>query len=77
MVVDPTSHEVTLTYGSTGADDLGLVLTIVGILVVVELIRRRSFIAGWSPLGHRRDAAAAGRDSLWRHERPRCRLQGV
>ncbi|HXQ62668.1 MAG TPA: hypothetical protein VN796_10060 [Acidimicrobiales bacterium] len=51
MVVDPTSHDVTLTYGSTGADHLGLVLTIVGILVLVVLIRRRWLVAGWSPLG--------------------------
>jgi hypothetical protein len=50
MVVDPTSHNVTLTYGSTGADHVGLVLTLVGLLVVAELVRRRSLAAGWSPL---------------------------
>ncbi len=50
MVVDPTSHTVTLTYGSTGADHAGLVLTLVGLLVVAEMVRRRSLVAGWSPL---------------------------
>ncbi|MGH9018071.1 MAG: hypothetical protein ACRDY1_10035, partial [Acidimicrobiales bacterium] len=54
MVVDPSSHTVTLTYGATAADHLGLLLSIVGVLVVVELARRRSFLAGWSPLGRRR-----------------------
>lgn len=54
MVVDPTSHKVTLTYGSTAGDHLGLALTIVGVLVLVALIRRRSVIAGWSPLGRTR-----------------------
>ena len=50
MVVDPSSHTVTLTYGSSRADDLGLVLTLVGILLLVELIRRRTLVAGWSAL---------------------------
>jgi hypothetical protein len=50
MVVDPTSHTVTLTYGSSHADDLGLGLTVVGLLVLVELIRRRALVAGWSAL---------------------------
>jgi hypothetical protein len=54
MVVDPTSHNVTLTYGSTKADHLGLILTIIGILVLVELVRRRPFSAAWSPLSLRR-----------------------
>ncbi len=53
MLVDPTSKNVTLTYGSTGADHLGLVLTIAGLLIVLELIRRRSFFSGWSPLAAR------------------------
>jgi len=50
MVVDPTSHDVTLTYGATGADHVGLGLTLVGIIVLVVLFRRRSFAAAWSPL---------------------------
>jgi len=54
MVVDPTSHNVTLTYCSTGADYLGLILSIIGILVLVELVRRRSFAAAWSALSVRR-----------------------
>jgi hypothetical protein len=53
-VVDPTSHDVTLTYGSSSADYLGLILTLLGILVLVELVRRRPFSAAWSPLARRR-----------------------
>ena len=53
MVVDPTSHTVTLTYGSTKADRVGLVLSIVGLLILAELIRRRTFQSGWSPLWSR------------------------
>jgi hypothetical protein len=60
MVVDPTSHEVTLTYGSTGADHLGLILSVLGVLVVAELIRRRSLAAGWSPLGNRSRRGSGG-----------------
>jgi len=41
MVVVPTSHHVTLSYGSTGAGQLGLVLTLAGVVVVVVLVRRR------------------------------------
>jgi hypothetical protein len=54
MVVDPTSHDVTLTYGSSSANDLGTVLTVVGILVLVVLIRRRALFAGWSAFVGRR-----------------------
>jgi hypothetical protein len=53
MVVDPTSHTVTLTYGSTKADKIGLVLSLVGLLVLAELVRRRSLESGWSPLWSR------------------------
>lgn len=42
MVVVPTSHDVTLSYGTTGAGWLGLVLTLVGVGLVVVLWRRRS-----------------------------------
>jgi len=41
MVVVPTSHHVTVTYGSTGAGRLGLVLTVVGLVVLAVLVRRR------------------------------------
>jgi hypothetical protein len=54
MVVDPTSHTVTLTYGSTKADYLGLILSLIGILALVELVRRRPFSAAWSPLARLR-----------------------
>jgi len=53
MVVDPTSKNVTLTYGSSPADHIGLVLSIVGILVLLALVRRRSFISGWSSVSAR------------------------
>jgi hypothetical protein len=46
MVVVPTSHDVSLTYGSSGADYLGLVATLIGLvglvwLSVVPAVRRR------------------------------------
>ncbi len=42
MVVVPTSHDVMLTYGSSPAGTLGLILTVVGVVVVVlAAIRRR------------------------------------
>ena len=44
MVVVPTAHHVTLTYGSTSAGQLGLVLTLAGVVVVAVLVRRR-FVA--------------------------------
>ncbi|HUY63866.1 MAG TPA: 6-pyruvoyl-tetrahydropterin synthase-related protein [Acidimicrobiales bacterium] len=43
MVVVPTSHDVTLSYGSTGAGWLGVVLSLVGVATLVALVRRRSF----------------------------------
>jgi hypothetical protein len=50
MVVDPTSKNVTLTYGATGADHLGLLLTIVGVMLLLVVFRRRTFAAAWTPL---------------------------
>ena len=46
MVVVPTSHDVTLTYGSSSADYLGLIATLLGLgglvwLCVVPAVRRR------------------------------------
>jgi hypothetical protein len=40
---------VTLTYGATGADHIGLILTVIGLLVLVVLIRRRPFASTWTP----------------------------
>ena len=37
MVVVPTSHDVTLTYGRSASDDLGLFATLVGLVALVAL----------------------------------------
>jgi hypothetical protein len=37
MVVVPTSHQVTLTYGSTGSDKLGELLTLAAVVGIVAL----------------------------------------
>jgi hypothetical protein len=37
MVVVPTSHDVTLTYGRSAADDLGQLATLVGVVALVVL----------------------------------------
>ncbi len=37
MVVVPTSHDVTLTYGSSAAGDLGLLATLIGLAALVGL----------------------------------------
>ena len=42
MVVVPTSHDVTLSYGSTRAGQIGLLCTVAGIVVLAVLIRRRT-----------------------------------
>lgn len=55
MVVVPTSHEVVLTYGSTHANDLGLVLSILGALGLVALW-------GVPRFRRRRVAARGGRE---------------
>jgi hypothetical protein len=52
MVVVPTSHDVTLSYGRSGADYLGDFLTVMGVLglaalILVPWLRRRS-----TPPGH-------------------------
>jgi len=41
MVVDPTTHDVTLSYGLSGPDKLGLVLSAIGVVVLLVLLRRR------------------------------------
>ena len=38
MVVVPTSHDVTLTYGRSAADYLGDFLTVVGVLALAALV---------------------------------------
>jgi hypothetical protein len=42
MVVVPTSHDVTLSYGSSGADYLGLAATLIGLIALVWL-----FVVPW------------------------------
>jgi hypothetical protein len=37
MVVVPTSHDVSLTYGASGADDLGLLATLIGLAALVGM----------------------------------------
>jgi hypothetical protein len=41
MVVVPTSHNVTLTYGASGPDKLGMLLSVIGLVVLGVLIWRR------------------------------------
>ncbi len=41
MVVVPTAHDVTLTYGMSGPDKLGLVLSVIGVFVLLVLVWRR------------------------------------
>ncbi|MBV8464182.1 MAG: hypothetical protein JO368_12870 [Acidimicrobiales bacterium] len=43
MVVVPTSHDVTLSYGRSGADYLGDFLTVLGILALAALV----FVPRW------------------------------
>jgi hypothetical protein len=38
MVVVPTSHDVTLSYGRSGVDYLGDFLTVLGVLALAALI---------------------------------------
>src|ERR1039457_5641732 len=44
MVVVPTSHNVVLSYGSSGPGDLGAFLTFIGVIALVALVRRRSVL---------------------------------
>jgi hypothetical protein len=41
MVVVPTSHDVTLNYGASGPDKLGMVLSLVGLVALGVLVWRR------------------------------------
>jgi hypothetical protein len=42
MVVVPTSHNVVLTYGTSGPGDLGALMTFLGVVALLMLLRRRS-----------------------------------
>ena len=44
MVVVPTSKNVVLTYGSSGPGNLGALLTLLGVIALVVLLRRRSVL---------------------------------
>ena len=37
MVVVPTSHDVTLTYGTSHANELGVAATVLGVLALIAL----------------------------------------
>jgi len=59
MVVVPTGHDVTLTYGTTGVNELGEACTAVGLLALLALAvlpaaRRRRRLTGASGRGRRR-----------------------
>jgi hypothetical protein len=41
MVVVPTSHNVTLTYGASGPDKVGMVLSLFGVVALGVLVWRR------------------------------------
>jgi hypothetical protein len=41
MVVVPTSHDVTLDYGASGPDKLGMLLSVAGLVALGVLIWRR------------------------------------
>jgi len=45
MMVVPTSHDVTLHYGSTGAGRVGELFLIIGLVVVIVLLRRRDSLS--------------------------------
>ena len=77
MVVVPTSHEVTLTYGTTGANVLGDGCTVVGLGVVVAMAalwwrRRRTGpdTAAGASGGLRRPGGAPGGPSLTLSSQP-------
>jgi uncharacterized membrane protein len=48
MVVVPTSHDVTLSYGRSAADDLGQGLTLLGLVVLVLLFVVPALRRWWS-----------------------------
>jgi hypothetical protein len=55
MVVVPTSHDVTLTYGSVPADYVGQIVTVVSLVAVIVL-----GLLGWRAGRSRRARRAAG-----------------
>jgi hypothetical protein len=55
MVVVPTSHSVTLTYGRSSADYLGDFLTVVGLLALAALV-----LVPWWFLRRRRPEHSSG-----------------
>jgi hypothetical protein len=65
MVVVPTEHEVTLTYGLTGVDWLGRIATLLGIVGLVLLIRWKGatrYAANAEPDEEPTDEASGGPD---------------
>ena len=60
MVVDPTSHQVTLSYGASRANYLGWVLTLAGLVVLVLLVRNDRFRGVWAGVRRRRRHEGGG-----------------
>jgi hypothetical protein len=54
MVVVPTSHDVTLSYGASGANYLGIVATLIGVVALIWLF----VVPWWKRRGHRAEAEA-------------------
>jgi len=54
MVVVPTSHHVTLTYGTTGAEWLGRILTLLGLVGLGLLVWWARRTSGWPSRAQRR-----------------------
>ena len=61
MVVVPTSHHVTLTYGTTPVNQLGEAATVIGVLALIGLV-------GWPKL---RARTKAGSSRPWAREHGR------
>ena len=69
MVVVPTSHDVTLTYGGSSADTLGLLAPLIGLVALLAALRRpdRPALVVFAP-----GSAGAGTDpSAGHRSRPR------
>jgi hypothetical protein len=55
MVVVPTSHDVTLSYGASSANSIGLVATLLGLIALIWLF----VVPSWQRWRRRRAATTA------------------